>query len=171
MCRKNRRCSSGIVPTISTAGITPGFVSARSGTAWGIAPRWRPVVRTGLSNDRNNSWSSLYERQDVVKVEVEERHHKKRSQFSYFLCKPWAEPQPQPVACCVARSGGSCGGAEIGKRNDHTHGRTTSDASSLAQHDLRGRWGERTGRSNRLGPSLTTYRVSGEEAARGKTQR
>src|ERR1043165_8740634 len=142
MCRGNGQCSSGTVLTISTVGITPGFVSVPSGTAWEIAPRWRPVVRTGLSNDRNNSWSSLYEKRDD------------RSRVSDFLCKPWPEPQLQPVPCGITRSGRSCGGAEAGKWKDHPHGRTPSDAGGLSQHDFRGRWGERTDRANRLGPPL-----------------
>src|SRR5438132_3060858 len=186
MCRKNRPYLSGIAPTTSTAGITPGFVSVRSGTAWGIVPRWKPVARTGLSNDRNNSWSYSYDASRVAREtksateacyeqsgshfqqRVFNRRHVSGFTFHDVSLRSRRQPQsrPRPALCGIVRIGGSCGGTKTDKRIDHSHGRTTSNAGGLPQHDLRSRGSKRTGGTNRPGTSLRTYGVQGHEDGR-----
>src|SRR6266852_3670352 len=191
MCRKNRPCSSGTAPTTSTAGITPGFVSVRSGTVWEIVQRWTPVARTGLSNDRNNSWSYSYDDSSVAretKSATEDccepsgslpqqkafnPRHVSRFTFHDVSLRSRRQPQsrPRPALCGIVRAGGSCGGTETGERVDSAHGRTASDASGLPQHDLRGRGSKRTGGANRPGASLRTYGVQGHEDGRDEELR
>src|SRR6185503_20647974 len=169
----------------------PGFVSVQSGMAWGIERKWKPVSRTGLSNDRNNSWSYSYDDSRVAREtlsateecyeqsgsfpqqKVSNSRHGLRFAFHDMSLRFRRRPQPesQSIACRLVRAGGSCGGTETGERVDCAHGRTASDACSFPQHDLQGRGSQRTGRANRPGASLRTYGVQGHEDGRDEELR
>src|SRR5437899_10366062 len=107
----------------------PGFVSVQSGMGWVIELKWKPVARTGLSNDLNNSWSYLYEKQIKLQVEQETVMWFEPPLRPWWRSVDHSEPQPelQPIACRLVRAGGPCGGTDIGERADRAHGRTASD--------------------------------------------
>src|SRR5512134_3154281 len=193
MCRRNRPCSSGTAPTTSTADIMPGFVSARSGMAWGIERKWKPVSRTGLSNGRNNSWSYSYDDSRVARetLSATEDCYEQSGSFpqqkvfnprcgsrftvhglSLRSClEPQFQSEPESFTRRLVRAGGSCGGTETGERVDRAYGRTASDACGFPQHDFQGRGSQRTGGANRPGASLRTYGVQGHEDGRDEELR
>src|SRR5207244_13384847 len=79
-------------------------------------------------------------------------------------CQPTL--QSRHATLCIVKSGEFRGRTKNTARIDHSHGRTTSNASGVPQHDLRGCGSKRTGGTNRPSTSLRTYGVQGHEDGR-----